>query len=78
MFEEMVDIKNLKPINTYSVVPLSKTPIITPHKVLKKQRKKHCGTHLTTIKGEQSDTTAFARFLLIEYRIFYGTRVLYD
>ena len=34
-FEEMVDSKTLKPINKYYVVPLSKTPIGTPHKGIK-------------------------------------------
>ena len=35
--EEIVDSKNLKPINTYFVIILSKAQIITPNKVLKKK-----------------------------------------
>ena len=59
----MVDSKTLKPIHTYSVVPLSKAPISTPHKVLKKQCKTRQQTQLANIKRENYDTTASARFL---------------
>ena len=50
VFKEMVDIKTLKPINTYYVVHLSKNPISTPHEVLKKQRTTHFRTHPAAIK----------------------------
>ena len=64
LFEELIDCKTVKPINTYYVVPLSKTLISTPHKVLKKQHKTRRWTQLATIKQEQSDTTSSDRFLL--------------
>ena len=59
----MVDSKILKPINTYSVLPLSNTPISTPHKVLKKQRNTRQRTQLATINQGQSNTTESARLL---------------
>ena len=64
MFEEIVDSKTLEPIITYFVVPLSKAPISTPHKVLNKKRKTRWRTHLANINQAQSYTKASARFLL--------------
>ena len=64
VFEEMVIGKKIKPINTYSVVPLSKTLVSTPHKVLNKQRKTCRQTHIATINQAQFDITASAIFLL--------------
>ena len=64
VFVEMVGSKTLNPITTYSVLPLSKTLISKPHKVLKKQRKTRLRTQLATIKQAQSDTTSSTKFLL--------------
>ena len=44
VFEEMVDSKTLNPINTYSVVALSKATIFTPHNVLK-NNERHVDGH---------------------------------
>ena len=63
VFEEMVDSKTLKPINTYSVVPQLFTLASTPTKVIKKKRKIRDRKILATIKRAQSDTTASACFL---------------
>ena len=60
----MVDSKTLKPINTYIVLPQPLTLAITPTKVLKKQHTIRGRERLATIKQENSDTTASARFLL--------------
>ena len=40
VFEKMVSGKTLEPINKYSVAPLSKTLVSTPHKVLKKNARR--------------------------------------
>ena len=63
VFEEMVDNKTLKPINKYFVVPQLLTLASTPTKVLKRQIKTRGRKRIATIKQEQSDTTASARFL---------------
>ena len=63
VFEEMVDGKTLKPINTYIVVPQPLTLASTPTKVLKKQRKIRGRKITKTINRAQSYTTASARFL---------------
>ena len=63
VFEEMVDSKTLKPINTYIVVPQPLTLSSTSTKVLKKQRKIRVRKKLAKIKRSQSNKTASARFL---------------
>ena len=63
VFEEMVDNKTLKPINKYFVVPQLLTLASTPTKVLKRQIKTRGRKRIATIKKEQSNTTASARFL---------------
>ena len=66
VFEEMVDSNYIiKPINTYTIAPPNLTLVITPPKVLKKNRKIIGRTRLATIKQAQSDKTASARFLSI-------------
>ena len=59
----MVDSKNLKPINTYIIVPQPLPLASTPPKVLKKQRKIRGRPILATIKQAQPDKIASARFL---------------
>ena len=63
VFEEMVDSKTLKPINTYILLPQPLTLAITPPKVLKKQRKIGGRKRLAKIKQEQSDKAASTSFL---------------
>ena len=64
LFEEMVAGKNLKPINTYSVLPQLFTLASTPNKVLKKKRKIRDRTRIVTIKRAQSDTKTSTNFIL--------------
>ena len=63
VFKEIVDSKNLDPINTFLVVPQPITLARTPTKVLKKQPKIIGKTILATIKRSHSDKTASACFL---------------
>ena len=57
------NVKTVKSINTYSVVPKLLTLSSTPTKVLKKQCKIRGRTKLATINRAQYDTTASVRFL---------------
>ena len=63
VFKEMVDSKSINPINTYIVVPPNLTLVITPPKVLNKQRKIRGRKRITTINQAKYDKTASDRFL---------------